>query len=408
MRTLSPVLARRFIITQQRLAGPRPAADAQGLLNVVRDIGCLQLDPISAVARSHLLVLFSRAGRFDPAELDQLLWRDRSLFEYWAHVASIVTTEDYPIHQWMMRRHGRDGSQWAFRTRAWVEKNQSLRRHILDELKRKGPLPSRYFEDKTAHGWYSTGWTSGRNVNKMIDLLWLQGTLMVAARQGLQKLWDLSTRVLPEWTPRERLSDREVVYRAAQKSLRALGVATPRHINQHYTRGRYPNLKSVLGELERHGRIERVEIRGWPGDWYIHTEDRPLLESLEHGAWQPRTTLLSPFDNLICDRARTELIFDFEYRIEIYVPEPKRKFGYYVLPILHGDRFVGRMDSKMDRERGRYIIHAVHSEPGAPDSRATAKAVAGAIGELAGFLGATSIDYNRKRIPQAWKRDLLA
>lgn len=400
MRTMTSALARRLAITRQRLAGPAPATDAGSMLDVVRDLGCLQLDPISAVARSHLLVLFSRIGRYDPAELDRLLWRDRRLFEYWAHVASIVLTEDYPIHNWMMRRHGKE-------SHAWLQQNRALRRHILDRLRRNGPTLSREFEDRAERGWYSTGWTTGRNVSIMLDYLWLQGKIMVAGRSGLQKLWDLSERCLPEWTPREKLSEREVVRRAAQRSLRALGVAKPRHIALHFTRGRYPDLKRVLSDLEAEGKIERVTIRGWPDEWFIHVDDLPLLEQLERGDWQPRTTLLSPFDNLICDRARTLLMFDFDFTIEIYVPAAKRKYGYYVLPILHGDRFVGRIDSKMDRAKGALTVNAVYAEAGAPDGRGVGRAIARSIEELAGFLGAKDITYDRKRVPQKWKRDLL-
>ena len=414
MRILSPTLARRFAITRQRLAGPRPAATAAGILDVVRDLGCLQLDPISAVARSHQIVLFSRIGHYDRADLDRLLWRERGLFEYWAHVASIVLTEDFPIHSRLMRTYasGPATTPRAKRHRDWLKANAGLRRHILGEIRRSGPLPSRYFEDKAKAEWHSTGWTSGRNVGEMIDYLWTKGVILVAGRSGLQKLWDLGERILPDWTPRERLAEREVVYRAAQKSLRALGVARPRHIEQHFIRGRYPNLKRALADLEADGRIERVEIAdggaAWPGEWYIHMDDLPLLERLEAGDWQPRTALLSPFDNLICDRARTQLLFDFDFRVEIYVPAPKRRYGYYVLPILHGDRFVGRIDPKLDRQNGRLAINAVYAEPGAPADRVTARAVAQAIEDLAGFLGASDIAYDRRRVPAAWKRELLA
>jgi hypothetical protein len=291
---------------------------------------------------------------------------------------------------------------------AWLKENSGLRRHILAEIRRNGPLPSRNFEDKAGAEWYSTGWTSGRNVSQMIDYLWTKGQIMVAGRSGIQKLWDLSERCLPDWTPRDRLSEREVVRRAAQKSLRALGVAQPRHIAQHFIRGRYPELKNVLNELEAEGRVERVGIGDWPGEWYVHADDWPLLERLRDGEWQPRTTLLSPFDNLICDRARTELMFGFDFRIEIYVPPPKRQYGYYVLPILHADRLIGRIDPKMDRERGQLIVNAVYAEADAPTSRSVARAVAHAVEELAAFLGAQDVVYDRKRVPPAWKRDLLA
>jgi uncharacterized protein YcaQ len=171
-------------------------------------------------------------------------------------------------------------------------------------------------------------------------------------------------------------------------------------------------LKSVLSELQSDARIERVEIRDggqvWPGEWYVHAEDVPFLERLEIGDWGPRTTLLSPFDNLICDRARTKQMFGFDYTVEIYVPPAKRKYGYYVLPILHGDRFVGRIDPKMDRERGVLMINTVYAEPDAPNSRSVSRVVATAIEELAEFLGAKDVEYDPKRVPPSWKRDLVA
>jgi uncharacterized protein YcaQ len=410
MRTLSPTLVRRLAIVKQRLSGPRPPTDPAGILNLVRDLGCVQIDPISVVARSHQLVLFSRLSRYDLANLDALLWTERSLFEYWAHMASIVLTEDYPIHHLFMRTYATGKRWWTqeMKFRNWLKENAALRRHILKEIRRNGPLPARYFEDKAAADWHSTGWTAGRNVSQMLDYLWTKGRIMVAGRSGIQKLWDLSERVLPGWTPREKLPERDVVYRAAQKAIRALGVATPQHIQQHYTRGRYPNLGKALDRLEADGRVERVEIGDWPGDWYIHADDLPVVDRLKNGEWQPRTTLLSPFDNLICDRKRTQLLFDFDFTMEIYVPAAKRRYGYYVLPILHGDRFIGRIDPRLDRERGTLTINAVHAEPGAPKTRVAARAVARAVEELAGFLGASEIAYDHKRLPPAWRRDLAA
>jgi hypothetical protein len=390
----------------------QPPADTSGLLEVVRDLGCLQLDPIGVVARSHQLVLFSRAGPYDLSHLDQLLWQERSLFEYWAHCASIVLTEDYPLYSPMMRAYPSGDSVYRQRAREWIAKNQELRRYILNRLRREGPLLSRDLEEDGLYpkAWVSTGWTSGRNISRMLDFLWIGGKIMVAGREGIQKRWDLTEHVLPEWTPRERLPEREVVRRAAQRSLRALGVATPRQIQYHFTRGRYPNLNRVLVELEAEGKIKRVEIRDsgqvWPGEWYIHADDEPLITEYAIRNTEPRTTLLSPFDNLICDRTRTRQLFNFDYTMEIYVPKHKRKYGYYVLPILHGDRFIGRVDPEMDREHERLIVNAVYAEPGAPATRAAGGAVAGAIEDLAAFLGAREIRYNRRRVPAAWKRNL--
>jgi uncharacterized protein YcaQ len=143
----------------------------------------------------------------------------------------------------------------------------------------------------------------------------------------------------------------------------------------------------------------------WPGDWYIHAHDLPLLEAIEQDEWQPRTTLLSPFDNLICDRDRTELLFDFHFRIEIYVPAKDRQFGYYVMPVLHGDRLIGRIDPKMDRKKMRLEVMNVYAEPGAPMTAATGRSVAGAIEELAKFLGAKEIAYG-DNVPARWARAL--
>jgi len=413
IRTITPVLARRLAITRQRLAGPRPAPGPQGLLEVARDLGCVQLDPISAVDRSHRLVWRSRLGNYETAHLDQVVWQERRLFEYWAHCASLVLTEDYPLHHLMMRRYPGD-SDWGQHTRAWMRQNDKLRRYLLAEIRRHGPVPSRQLEEDGLDPaqWVSTGWTSGRNVSRMLDFLQMQGKIMVAGRAGGQKLWDLSERVLPAWTPRERLPEREVVRRAAERALRALGVATPQHISRHFLRGRYTDLPRRLAELEKQGRLARVQIRDgagapWRGEWYVHSADLPLLDELAGGGWQPRTTLLSPFDNLICDRPRTEQLFDFKFTIEIYVPQSQRKYGYYVLPILHGDRLIGRIDPQMDRARRRLRINAVFAEPG-PAAQADGLAVRAAIEELAAFLGATAIDYNARCLPAGWKKALLA
>ncbi len=411
IRTITPTTARRLAITRQRLAGPRPQPDAEGIMEVARDLRCLQLDPIGVVARSHRLVLWSRLGPYQPAELDRLLWQERRLFEYWAHCASIVLVEDYPLFNRAMRRYPGGDGNWENDVRKWIKDNDRLRRHILAEIRRHGPLPSRYFEEDgiQTRNWVSTGWTSGRNISRMLDFLWMQGKLMVAGRSGVQKLWDLSERCLPAWTPRDRLSEREIVLRAAQHSLRALGAAQLRHINVHFMRRRYPGLPWALAELECSGKIERVQVIGdgqeWPETWYVHTDELPLLERLERGEWEPRTTLLSPFDNLICDRQRTRLVFEFDYTIEIYTPQVKRKFGYYVMPILHGDRLIGRVDPIMDRANGRLVINAIHAEPGAPRTPETGRASADSLEELARVLGAREIVYPR-RVPAMWRSAL--
>jgi uncharacterized protein YcaQ len=407
IRMLSSRTARRLAITRQRLAGSTPVSDRQGIIDVTRDLGCLQLDPISVVARSHLLVLWSRLGNYDRGELDALLWEERRLFEYWAHAASIVLTEDYPIHSWLMRRYPRPVYAHGRRTAEWLDANRGLRRHVLAELRHRGPIRARDLEDRSTRPWRSGGWTNERNVTRMLDVLWTQGKVMVAGRMGLEKTYDLAEKLLPHWTPRERLSDRELSRRATQRSLRALGVATARNIDRHFTLNRYPDLTGTLAKLEREGSIERVAIADLPGEWFVHAGDLPLIDRLEDGEWQPRTTLLSPFDNLIYERDRTELLFGFRFRTEIYVPKSKRQYGYYLLPILHGDELVGRIDATLDRRQGVLRLHAVHAEPGAPMTLRAGRAIGRAVEDLAAFLGATRVELMGPA-PERWRRGMGA
>jgi uncharacterized protein YcaQ len=397
-------------VARQHLSGPRPEpTDPSVLLDLTRDLGCLQLDPISVIARSHLLVLWSRIGPFDRGLLDQLLWEDRSLFEYWAHRASIVLTEDYPIHHLLMRRYPRQRWTYGRRTAEWLEHNQSLRRHVLSRIRRDGPIRVNDIEDLSEQPWRSGGWTTDRNVERMIDVLWTQGRIMVARRVGLTKWWDLAERCLPEWTPRPRLTEPQIVTRAAKRSLRALGIARKRDIERHFTPGRYEGLATVLARLRSKGIVEVVRVfddgAELPGPWYVHAGDLPLLEEIQADRWEPRTTLLSPFDNLIIDRERTELLFGFSYRMEIYVPKDKRRYGYYVLPVLAGDRFVGRLDAAVDRRNERLTVHFLHAEPGVRPTVATGRGIAGAVRELASFTGARSIVYPRD-VPGGWRRTL--
>jgi uncharacterized protein YcaQ len=325
-RVISRTVARRLAIVAQGLAEPRPRADTEGIMEVVGRLGYLQLDPINIVARSHLLVLWSRLGSYDQGLLDSLLWQERRLFEYWAHAASIVLTQDYPIHQMRMRRYGKESDSWSQQVSAWMQQNETLRISILSALNQRGPFRSRDFEDTFQVAWQSSGWTNGRTVGRMLDFLWAQGHILVARRAGAHKWWDLSERCLPPvWISKGPLAEQEVVCAAAQKALRALGVATAREVTEHFTRHRYPGLSEVLTHLEATERILRVRVqeqgKELAGTWFVHAELLPVLERLEQQVWEPRTTLLSPFDNLICDRRRTARLFDFTYQSEIYTPK---------------------------------------------------------------------------------------
>jgi len=409
--TISQTLARRLALMRQHLAGPRLPPDSSGIMAVMRDLGYMQLDPMRVVAPSHLLTLWSRLGQYDPTHLDVLMWKERRLFQDWAQGSSIVLTEDYPIFSALKRSFATGNSPRAQKIRNWIKKNKRLRGYILSQFRSKGrPLPSHYFEDKSVEDWRSTGWSAGRNVGMMLTILWAQGKIMIAGRNNHEKLWDLTERFLPEWASQERLSDREVFRSIAQKSLRALGVARSIHIKQNYIRGCILDLDDVLAELETEDRIMKVEIKeedkqARRGPWYIHADNLPLLDRLTADDWEPRTTLLSPFDNLICDRRRTEELFNFHFRFEVYVPKHKRQYGCYVMPILHEDRFIGRIDPTMDRARGRLIINAVYAEHDAPMTKETGRMIADSVEQLGAFLKAKEIMYNQ-HLPAGWKSAL--
>jgi uncharacterized protein YcaQ len=350
------------------------------------------------------LVLWSRLGNYDPQILERLAYEERVLFEYWAHQASLVLSEDYPIHEFGMRTNIKNDETWRIRTREWIAANERLRNHIIRELRKNGPLRSREIEDVSDVGWESSGWTNQRNVSRMLDLLSVQGKTLVSRREGGQKLWDLGPRCLPPGLPKKKLPVPEVVRRATSFAVGALGVARPPHIKEHFTRFRYPGLPEVLAKMVANDELIPVALfdgkMDMPGEWYMRSDDLGLLEDIEGGWWEPRTTLLSPFDNLICGRDRTEEMFDFYFRLEIYTPKVKRQYGFFVLPILHGDRLIGRIDPFADRKTKTFHIHAVHLEPGAPASAAVGRAVNKSIESLARFVGAARIAFDR--VPEAW------
>ena len=298
-RVVTPEQARRIAVRSQLLDG-----SATGVLDTVRRLGFLQMDPIATVARPQELVLFSRLGPFDAAELDRLLWEDRKLFEYDAFIYPI---EDLPLQKARMAKRRRGGKlkrdEWV---RDFLRTNARFRRHVLRELERNGPLLSRDLEHDLMPSGEGHRWWGDRQVRLMLEILTMRGEIGVAGRVGKQRLWDLGTRVFPET---EKLTWREAERELAARRFRALGV-----------------------------RFEK-------GEWVAHPDvsDEPVPD---------RATLLSPFDRLIHDRDRTEALWDFYYRLEMYVPKPKREYGYYVLPLLAGDRLVGRAEPRFDRKTG--------------------------------------------------------
>ena len=370
--------ARRLAVAGQLLDGS--LAGTGRILDVARHIGYLQLDPTNAVARSHLLVLFSRLGPYDVGELERLL-RERELYEY---SAAIVPAEEHRLHRTSMERYPHAyGGGWPARVQTWLDGNARLRESILKQLEERGPLPSRAIQDDSDRGWRSTGWTNERNVTRMLEFLWAQGHVLVNGRDGQQRLWDLAHRVVP---PAEPLPVEEAELRVGLRSLRGLGVATLQQVKEEpFVDRTFPGMPEAVRNAEG---VERVAVEGLKGAWYAHRDDLARLAEREPS---PYTTLLSPFDPLIRNRQRTEALWDFEFRLEIYVPKEKR-WGFFVLPLLHGTDLVARIDPTMDRKAGVLRINAIRWEPNAPQD----VPLDDAVGRLAEFLGATRVAWPRR------------
>jgi uncharacterized protein len=369
--------ARQLAIARQRLSGPRPKpVTTDDIHELVQAIGCLQLDPTAIVARNHLLVVFSRLGPFDPKLVDTLLWAERRLYEYWAHQASIVPTEDRALHLALP-------PPWADprTTAAWLTTRGRFGKLVLERLAAHASVRASDFEQHAEK--YDSGWGDRSPITDTLGLLWLQGRIVPAGRLGSGRHWALADT----WfrTPLGPILERPVALRqAVVRSLRALGVATPLQVKNHFIRRRYEGLAPVWKQLEVEAAIVPVDL-GLKGDWYVHAEDLQLLDQIESGAFEPRTTLLSPFDNLICDRHRTLALWDFDFKLEIYVPKAKR-WGYFVMPLLHGDRIVARFDLAADRKDGVLNVVGERWEPGWDGRRRPIRATIRALEELASFL----------------------
>ena len=373
MRTLTKAEARRVAVRAAGLAG-----GPGSVLEAAEWLGDLQLDPTSAVERSHLLVLWSRLGVFDRRQLDRLLWEDRRLFELSAFVYPV---RDLAVHAARMRGYPMDetlGPTRARKVRGWLEANVEFERYLLAELRRRGPLLSRELEDRALVPWTSTGWTHDKNLSQMLEFLWARGEVLVARREGGERVWDLGERVLPQLAEVEPMTPWDGLRAAFLIRMRAAGVARPTSWHRRAAR-----------ELVERGELERVTIDGLGGEWYGHPA------ALADEGWEPRTTLLSPFDPLIRDRERTAALWDFDFALEIYVPKAKRRYGYFVMPLLDGDELVGRIDPLFDRASGRLVVNAVHPEPG------RVLRLDDPLESLARFVGATDIDVPGTDMPSA-------
>jgi uncharacterized protein YcaQ len=330
------------------------------------------------VARNQLLVLWSRLGRYKLADLDRLMWKDRAFFEYITFIAPI---SDLPLHALRMEGVRRGDSSYAGRMTGWVKRNAALRRHVLGRLRKEGPLPLSAFEDRAIDSWTTSGWNADRNVSQMLSFLIRLGEVTIGGRASGRRFFTLAK----DWFPRVKpLSPTAAARLATERALGATGVATFQQLRRAYAFGRFVT-KEALARLQRDGIAREVEISGLRGTYFVLSNARTTEPE--------RTTLLSPFDNLIIDRQRTEILFGMRYRMEIYVPKHLRVRGFFAMPILHGDRLIGTVDPKIDRQRGVLEVVTFRLERDAPRDRSTRRAIEAAVEDLAVFAGATEVTW---------------
>ncbi len=376
---LSAAQARRVALAAQGFDRPRAVTSPRAISAAVERLGLLQIDSVNVLERAHYLPLFARLGPYDRAALDKLAWyAPRRLFEYWGHEASLIPVATQPLLRWRMERAAHEA--WGGMQRIATERPELLE-EIVEELRERGPLPARAFDDGTHR---KGPWWDWSDTKRALEFLFWSGRVTSARRRRFERWYDLPEKVLPRAvldtpTPPEADAQRELLALAG----RALGVATETDLRDYFRIGPRDAAPRVA-ELVEDGRLLPVGVEGWAKPGYLW-----------HEARVPRavdaTALVGPFDPLVWERPRAERLFGFRYRIEIYVPAEKRVHGYYVLPFLLGDRLVARVDLKSDRRAGVLRAQSVHYEEHAPAE--TADALRAELELMSGWLGLDGVSW---------------
>ena len=371
--------ARRVALEAQQFlsAGAAPKS-GKAFADMVRRLGVVQMDSVNVLVRSHYLPIFSRRGSYKSALLERAAYDDRLLFEYWGHEASLLPMESYPLFRWRMDDARNGVGTWG-RLKRYATSHRDLVKAALDQIRERGPLGASELTDagKSKGSWW--GWSQGKEILEW--LFWI-GDVTTARRRNFERLYDLPERVLPDAVrgtpqPAREHAQRELTMIGA----RAMGIATARDLRDYF---RLPakDAAARLAELVEEGKLVPVSVEGWKQQGYLHHEAKiPRASKVADVA-----ALLSPFDSLIWERQRTERLFDFHFRLEIYTPSHKRLHGYYVLPLLVGDRIVGRVDLKSERQSGVLQVKGGSVEPGIAPLRVV-EPLAKQLSELSAWLG---------------------
>jgi len=357
MKTLSLDAVRGLMIAAQGLDDrPQPRATKKAVRSIIRQMHILQIDTINVIARSPYLVLWSRLGDYNPRWLEDLL-AEGALFEYWSHAACFLPMEEYPLY-----RHLYD-SWLGGRAHKWLDENSAVAKRVLDHIRINGEARSSDFERTDGQ---KGSWWNWKDEKVALEYLFYAGDLMIRKRHNFQRIYDLRERVLADLEEQTQISLADAHDQFVLNTIQALGVVKAEWIPDYFRLSK-TDAKAAIQRLEKQDRLMTVEVEGWKTPAYIHPGNHKQVEAAAAARGKiPRskTTFLLPFDPLVWDRARGLDLFHFDYKIEVYTPAPKRKYGYFTLPILYNNALIGRIDPKAHRKEGVFEVKALHLEPG--------------------------------------------
>ncbi|MWD28266.1 winged helix-turn-helix domain-containing protein [Aquicoccus sp. SCR17] len=392
--------ARRLFLHVHELAAP-PAGPGKGedLRGLIRRLGFVQLDSINTVARAHDLILFARRPAYRPGALKRLMEKDRALFEHWTHDAAVIPMEFFP--HWRLR-FDRDAARLRERYANWQGREYLDQFDaVLQRIRDHGPVSSAEVGEGEARS--SGGWWDWHPSKTALEYLWRSGALSVTRRDAFRKVYDLTERVIPDTHRGEAPPEAETLDWACNAALDRLGFATSGEIAAFWDKLRPAEARAwAEGALAR-GEIVEIEVEQADGAWR-RCYARPDVEAQAAAAPEPtgRLRVLSPFDPALRDRKRAERLFGFHYRIEIFVPEPKRRYGYYVFPLLEGDRLVGRIDMKAERDADRLRVTALWPEPGVRWGKARLARLEAELERITRLAGVSRVEF-----AEGWLRSPL-
>ncbi|OWY20897.1 winged helix-turn-helix domain-containing protein [Sphingobacteriales bacterium UPWRP_1] len=383
-KVMSKEEARRLALYAQGLLNRQPPVGKAGALQVTEHLGYVQIDTLAVAARAHHHTIWSRTQGYEENHLHVLLSEDKTIFEYWSHAASYLPTSHYRYTLPVKMRYASGKSHW-------FEQNKTMQQHVLERITAEGALQSKDFEEKQTG---KRGMWEWKEAKRALEQLFMEGRLMVCARKGFQKVYDLSERVLPHWVDVTMPSDIELGWHLIKTTLNQHGLATEPEL--YYLRPHCKKaVQQALHQMLENGEVITLQLHNMEKEtWYaLATTVATVLNMPDATTATTGLHILSPFDNLVIQRKRLLRLFNFDYQMECYIPEAKRKYGYYCLPVLWNNRFIGRLDPKADRKTGIFYVKKWFPESNLPPAAEWQPALEQKLLDFARFCGCGKVVF---------------